>query len=639
VASLPIASALMICLRWRCYNCQVVLKGIFIYSKNFMKINIPPRGDVVGLRSHIKGISTIALILLVLISAVIGGIISYAFTIAYYTKIPEKTTLTITNVYINPKNVRSFSVTVLNPSYSPKSANITRIAVSLKNGAQLYDVVETTPSIGKGLEIREGEVVNITCLKLKKDNVYMTFGEFTNTFAGEKILVHVFSEGSPAANMETTLPNVKINVFTDFDRQFFESVEYFNLTIENRQPEPLMNLTISQVLVRGETVETEPSLPIILMPNQNKTLTCRRNWEDLKSLKVEITVKTEEGYESTCITNELPGATIYIERVKFDYDDASYFNVTVSSVEHSAEVYISRIELKLENEQPIPLNTSYPANINVIPILLLPNQSLTFKCIWDWHPHRNKTITLTVYTKQGIKAQSDPIKTPTEILWEITNVYFDLDKVDFFTVNITNRLCSQNITVTAVKLNNENVNVVNPPSVILPGQQVTLNCSFSWRSLINTNVTVSVSVAGEGNLQSTSSATVRIPPVKLSILEENFVFGEFALPNSTLVIPYVNITVRNSNNSLLNVTITKITLTILYRDGAAFRSETIEVDGTLTYPLLLPEGYLLSINKTVTFVCLSSWPIYLTPNAVSVTATVYTSEGFQATRTWKPSPP
>ena len=604
-----------------------------------MKINIPQRGDVVGLRSHIKGISTIALILLVLMSAVIGGIISYAFTIAYYTKIPEKTTLTITNVYINPKNVRSFSVTVLNPSYSPKSANITRIAVSLKNGAQLYDVVETTPSIGKGLEIREGEVVNITCLKLKKDNVYMTFGEFTNTFAGEKILVHVFSEGSPAANMETTLPNVKINVFTDFDRQFFESVEYFNLTIENRQPEPLMNLTISQVLVRGETVDTEPSLPIILMPNQNKTLTCRRNWEDLKSLKVEITVKTEEGYESTCITNELPGATIHIERVKFDYDDASYFNVTVSSVEHSAEVYISRIELKLENEQPIPLNTSYPANINVIPILLLPNQSLTFKCIWDWHPHRNKTITLTVYTKQGIKAQSDPIKTPTEILWEITNVYFDLDKVDFFTVNITNRLCSQNITVTAVKLNNENVNVVNPPSVILPGQQVTLNCSFSWRSLINTNVTVSVSVAGEGNLQSTSSATVRIPPVKLSILEENFVFGEFALPNSTLVIPYVNITVRNSNNSLLNVTITKITLTILYRDGAAFRSETIEVDGTLTYPLLLPEGYLLSINKTVTFVCLSSWPIYLTPNAASVTATVYTSEGFQATRTWKPSPP
>ncbi|MEM1565831.1 MAG: hypothetical protein QW510_01910 [Candidatus Bathyarchaeia archaeon] len=587
------------------------------------------------LHVNTRGISTITLILLMVISAVIGGIISYAFTIAYYAKIPEETTLAITDVYINPKNVREFNITVLNPSYSPKNANITRIAISLKNGNQLYDVVETKPSIKKGLEIRIGEAVNITCQTIKKDNTNISFGEFVNTFAGEKILIHVFAEGSPAANIETTLPNVKINITADFDTQFLESVEYFNITIENKQPEPLMNLTVSKVLVRGELVETEPTLPLILTPNQRETLVCRKNWEDLKGVIVEIIVKTEEGYEATYITDELPGAGIYISEVKFDYDDASYINVTVGSFEDSTRaVYINRIELKLEGEQPIPLNTSYPTNINIIPVSLLPNQSVTFRCIWNWYFHRNKTVTLTVYTKQGIKAQSDPIKTPSEILWEISGANFDLDYLNSFTVNVTNKLCSQNITITNVKLNNQTVSVINPPSVVLPGQQVTLNCSFSWSNLINASVTVSVTVASEGGLQSTNSMTVQIPPVKLSILNENFVFGEFALSNSTVTVPYINVTICNSKNSLLSVTITKITLTVIYEDGATSRKETIEINGALTYPSLLPNGYSLSINETITFICFSNWSLYLTPNAKSITVVIYTSESFQASRTW-----
>ncbi|MEM0096290.1 MAG: hypothetical protein QW660_06605 [Candidatus Bathyarchaeia archaeon] len=588
-----------------------------------------------NLHINIKGTSKIMLTLMMLISAVIGGIISYTFTIAYYAKIPEETAITITGIHINPKNVKAFNITVLNPSYSPKSANITRIAISLKNGSQLYDITETNPPIMKGLEIRVGEAINITCLKIRKDNVnIITFGEFINTFAGETIFVHVFAEGSPAANMEATLPNVKINIITNFDKQFSESVEYFNLTIENKQPEPLINLTISEVLVRYEPVETEPLLPRILMPNQRETFICKRNWEDLKWVKVKITVKTEEGYEATYTTDELIGAAIYVDEIKFDHDDASYINVTVSSSELSTgTVYINKIELKLENEQPISLNTSYPANINIVPIPLLPKQSVTFKCVWSWQPYRNKTIILTVYTKQGIKVQSNPFRTPPESLWEISDVNFDLDNMNFFTIKIANRLCSKNITITSVKLNNQNANVVNSSATILPGQQVTLNCSFSWRNLVNTTVTVSVSVVSEGNLQSTRSKMVWISPVKLSILEETFVFGEFTLSGSPITIPYMNFTVRNSNNSLLNVTVTKIVLTILYEEGAS-PNRTIEIDGALTHPRLLPDGHLLRIDETVTFICFSDWSLYLTSNVKSVIVTVYTREGFQATKTW-----
>jgi flagellar basal body-associated protein FliL len=119
-------------------------------------------------QTNVKAISTLIVILLMIIAAIIGGIISYAFTIAYYNKMPQRTALTITDVYINKENVNSFIINVLNPSYSPADAKISRIAISLKDETQLYDVVETEPSIGNGINVPIGESVNITCLKIRR---------------------------------------------------------------------------------------------------------------------------------------------------------------------------------------------------------------------------------------------------------------------------------------------------------------------------------------------------------------------------------------------------------------------------------------------------------------------------------------
>jgi hypothetical protein len=593
------------------------------------------------MRENMKAISTIIIIILMIISAIVGGIISYAFTIAYYAKIPEGPTLAITSIHIAKENVKSFNLTILNPSYSPKDTTVSRIAISLKNGTQLFDVVETNPTIGKGLEIRRGESVDIMCLKIRKDNTNLTFGEFVNTFAGSTVIVHVFAEGSSAANLEAVLPNVKLNVTADFNRQFSESIEYFNLTIENLQPEPIMNLTLSEVLIRGEQIETDPPLPHLLTPNQKEVFKCKRNWEDLKWVDAKITVKTVEGYELTYVTSKLPGAAIYVDEIKFDFDNTSYFNVTVSSSEYSTGiVYVNRINLTLENGPPIPVNTSYPTNINVLPMPLAPNQSITFKCLWDWYSYRNKTITVTVFTKQGIRTQSNPIRTPQDIIWEISGVNFDLDNVEFFTVNITNRRCSQNnINVTTIKLNGANVNILNQQRIISPGQHVVFNCSISWRNLISTNVTILVTVTAKNYPPDVSNVTVWISPVKLSILDDNFVFSEFTSTNTIVTIPYVNVTVHNSGNSLLNVTITKITLEISYENGETLESKTIEIDGALTFPQLLPEGYTLMINGTTTFICFSNWLLYLKPTTKSITAIVYTSEGFTASKTWyRPNP-
>ncbi|MEM2567427.1 MAG: hypothetical protein QXH20_03025, partial [Candidatus Bathyarchaeia archaeon] len=112
------------------------------------------------------------------------------------------------------------------------------------------------------------------------------------------------------------------------------------------------------------------------------------------------------------------------------------------------------------------------------------------------------------------------------------------------------------------------------------------------------------------------------------------VFGDFVLPNSTIILPYMNVTVHNSNNSLSNVTITKIVLEIGYEDDATLRSKIIEIDGALSHPKLLPDGYILRKNETVTFICFSNWSLYLTQTAKYLTVTIYTREGFQASKTW-----
>ena len=165
-----------------------------------------------NLKTDVKAISTFMIIILIVISAVIGGIISYMFTIVQFTELPEKTTLTITGVYFDVKNASSFTVSVLNPSYSPTDANITKIAISLKEEAQLYDVTVTSPSIQDGMVIQIGEVKNITCFNIRKDDADVTWGRFVSEVAGKSIIVHVFAEDYSAANMEAKIPFVKLNV-------------------------------------------------------------------------------------------------------------------------------------------------------------------------------------------------------------------------------------------------------------------------------------------------------------------------------------------------------------------------------------------------------------------------------------------
>ncbi|MDH7477036.1 MAG: hypothetical protein QHH17_01495, partial [Candidatus Bathyarchaeota archaeon] len=290
------------------------------------------RGSKMRALSNAKAISTLTLIILILISAIIGGLISYLFTIAYYTEMPPGTTVTITGVYFDEKNATAFKIGVLNPSYSPTDATITKIAISLNGKPELYEILETDPSVVNGTIIQKGKIQNFTCSLLRVEDTNMTWGEFAAKFAGETIIVHVFSSDAPAANMKAIMPLVKLYITnTDFDPKF--SFKKFNITVLN-DPNSIINLTITKITVTGVDLErTSPELPQVIENGTSIHFEFLGSWHGVRSTILGFT--TQEGYMFSRAIN-LTQTYTTIQDVIIDEDHTDHFNVTVSNLAESA---------------------------------------------------------------------------------------------------------------------------------------------------------------------------------------------------------------------------------------------------------------------------------------------------------------
>lgn len=553
-----------------------------------------------------KAVSTFILIILMLCSIIFGALISYLWVMSSYYNMPEDTTLLIVTDAVFPINDATyFNVTILNPSNSIADVNITAIRLSIEEDNASYNVT-TIDSVTLPFLISRGTKQTLKCLK--------NWSEFT----GKTVRIEPLAANVSTKSYSYTIPMVKLKLSPNFD--VTRSIEYFNLTIEN-SAQSIINLTISEVMVFGSPVNTTPTLPKLLSPNQTETFKCEQNWEDLKGTNVTIKVKTEEGYEWVYTTGELLGAVLYIDKIDFDYTDTSYFNLTISSSQYStANAILQKVNLTLQDNTTLTVGTSPPLGIIDVPVQ--PNQSMTIKCLWDWSTYRNETFTVSVYTKQGFTVPNMTQRTPPDVVWNITDVKFDLDHVDYFLVNVTNTPCSLNeINVTGILLDG-NTTIMDPAFAVLTnGTEAMFNCSLSWSSLVGKNATITVQLKDGSNV----SRIVAIAAVQLKLLDKPAI-SEIQVQEDNvtiLTIPYVNITVSNSIGSIQNVTITKI----------VFETEnaTYQIDGALTYPELVPDGYTLKIGENITILCLWNWGVHL---GFSLKVTVYTAEGFQISETW-----
>jgi len=360
-----------------------------------------------------KGISTLSLIILLLVSGIIGAILSYLWTVGYYVEIgltiPEGVaTIAITNVTFPIENSNYFDVTVLNPSYSYAEAKITSIALvtTTDDGESINNIEADSiePSVPYALE--KGKTITFRCNQ--------NWGEFS----GQIVRVVVFLQNDSGATFPHETSNVKLNfVKTEIDTKV--TIERFNVTVRN-SVDSLIPLNVAEILFdsisipsQNITVKDEnATLPQQLQPNQTKTFTC--NWNMLEngvlgvvSSSHTITVKTLQGY-SAVKTETLPAVvSLNISDVSFTaLPDTSGFNVTISNHPASPHfVNVSRITIK--NDTQVFDNITITGVIHnsttggTLPALLVPGGNLTLQCVWNWEAFKGKEVTITVYTTQG----------------------------------------------------------------------------------------------------------------------------------------------------------------------------------------------------------------------------------------------
>jgi hypothetical protein len=526
----------------------------------------------------------------------------------YYNVPANKTILDVENAQFSVANFSYFNVTVLNPSYSASAVNVSAFRLTVEATNQTYDVNTVEYPQSLPFSLARGSRQTFEC-------IYDWSG-----IAGQTVRIDFLPANISTFSNVYILPSASLKLAPNFDAT--QSVNYFNLTVEN--PPDSTNLTISDVTTFGESIKDflTPTLPYLLPINQSVTFTCHLNWEDLFTENVTMNVTTTEGYETSYTTSALPGAVLTLSNASFDYSDTSYFNVILTSTSESTTYATVRaLNLTLANEST-SLSTVPPLNISEgLPIGI--NQSLTLRCFWNWNHVRDEKITLQAYTRQNFTVPPLNVTTPPSTIWNITGVKFDLDNLTQFSVNVTNTPCSlNNVTVTNIQLNNQNTTLDQPSTVITNGTQAMFSCALNWTDLRGHVANITVFAADGFNM----STSLVIPAAQLEILGDLPVYGDMQGENINVAIPYFNVTMRNSMNSLMNLTVTSI---VLEADNI-----TQDLAKSILYPNATSQTYKISPGETITFVCYSEYNPYL-KTSQTIQITVYTAEAVQASKTWQ----
>ncbi|MGD8565021.1 MAG: hypothetical protein PVF96_01575 [Candidatus Bathyarchaeota archaeon] len=524
---------------------------------------------------------------------------------------PENSTLLIVEDCIFPvSDARYFNVTILNPSNSVSDANITAIRLKVQGRTDDYNVTAAEPRFPFILRI--GTTQTFKCKK-----------NWSN-FTGETVKVEPIAENASTTVREFQTPNVRWGVAAAFTAS--ESVEYFTVIIRNSN-ESIVNLTISQIIVLDMPINANvtPALPYVIAPGETELFRCDWNWENYVTLRIDV--KTEKGYEKSYTAQDLPTSVLYIDDVRFDYSNASRFDVIITSSEESTTPpMVTAINLTLDDGIIVPINVTIPP-LGTPASRISSNQSQSFTCWWNWNEYRNRNVTVNAFTREGFTITRKTIDSPTEIVWNLTETNFDLDRTDHFLVKMENKpISTDDINITKIMLNGTETSFIN--QTLLIGEEKLYNCTLDWSGFIGT--TTNITVLGktvQTREELNYSKIVEIPPVSLKLTD--FKTTEITVPQYNITRPVINITISNSNNSIQNVTIKSIIL----ETG----NKTYEIYGSLTYPdlNLTSNGYLLLIGEKLEVSWLWNWN-YI---GFNIKVTIHTDEGYIISETWEISPP
>lgn len=566
-----------------------------------------------------KALSTLTLIMLLLISAIIGGLISYLWVMGYYVslkeKIPEENIATITNLAFFPENATAFDVTVLNPSFSPDNIiQVERIAISEETlGAEgkLNYVTTSVPKLP--FNISRGDSKAFTCIS--------DWSQYVN----KTVIVSVFVKNGAGSTSAIRLPYTKLLV-ENVDFNPILGIKNFTITLRNA-PLSATSLSVSEAWLSDRNLVnfTIPSLPYPLAPNETVTLTCNYDWTSYAAAggAQTIYIKTVQGY-SEMYGVQIPRLAFFVQEINFDPADTTHFDVTVKNqVSTNTHLNVSKIELLLvENGTIIDVTPALNASTNGVP----GNLTATFTCAWNWTNYRNKNVIVTVYMLQGIKESGQQItkkaallSIPDEPVFPDTQHFFVTVKNSQYSIKTAN---VTKITVTFEENATEKeIPIIHPPSgpyLINIGSVTMFSCYLDWENYLNKTISINI-YTDEG------FATFRVAKTPVDASSYRIFLTMPSAPNfDPANTTRFDAEVHNSELSDRNATITRIT--ILLGNGT-------EINATCTSHAL---PWTLEINSTITFTCEWDWTAY---KDKTVIIRIYTDEGLKTFYITKTPPP
>jgi len=558
-----------------------------------------------------KGLSTLSLIILLLIAAIFGGIVSYLWVTGYYVSlkqnIPTQDTVAITNMIFNPKNASAFNVTVLNPSYSPDNY-VTLSGIGYQGAAEatMHFVTTTEPSLSI-TPIQRGTSQNFTCI-----------GNLA-PYVNSTVRVSAFVVNGSGSTNILKIPYTQLLVSSlDFSPKL--GVKNFTITVENApQSATTLNVTAVGIDYPAEplinTTRITPALPQVLAPNKTLTLTIG-DWSSYATAggPHNVTVLTEEGYTAGPLNTTIPKLALSVQSINFNVTDTQHFKVTLrNNGSTDTPLNVSAISLLLNG------TTS-----NVTPALngttngVLGNSTATFTVPWNWTNHRNTYVIVTATMLQGISASGSQTTSPNAILSMAGPPTFpDLQHVLVTVRNSpTYSLKEANITSITVTLDNGTTKTLSivqpttPPNLVGIGDVTMLKASWNWANYVNRTVTVNVYT----NETFVVSYATRTPT---SVANYSVFLTIPSAPTfSSADTVHFNVTVDNGPSSSASANVTRIT--VLLVNGT-------EIASNFTSQTIAP-------SANATFVCSWNWSTYRSQGIVvriytgSVLRTIYVTK-------------
>ena len=243
----------------------------------------------------VKSVSKLILIILLLLSFVVGALVSYVWTMGFYApqefNLPKGSLVSIEGVSFSAQDTSYFNVTMLNPSYSTSAITLAMITARNLDNSKLYDVYDSDPSLPYTLE--RGQTVTVKC---NWNWANYTDVEFPYASAWVQILVAI--EDGSGATFTVKEPVVSFSI-SEVTFNSTIAYNYFNITVANQQEsETYVDITSISVNVTSITTDMiTPTVPYGLAPGDAPaTFKVAWNWLDYRNQTVTIGVHTLQGY-------------------------------------------------------------------------------------------------------------------------------------------------------------------------------------------------------------------------------------------------------------------------------------------------------------------------------------------------------